>query len=516
VHRGDHQEGRCRRSLLDKRTPSFHINPTGRFVVGGPMGDSGLTGRKIIVDTYGGMGRHGGGAFSGKDPSKVDRSAAYARATSPRTWSPPACHALRGPARLRDRRRRAGRPTRPRRSARTCRADEPMRARIDLRLRLCRSALLAALVGVVVAGLAGADTGAGRRPEVRVLLLESREPLEVRSPASVHRVGLERKTLELVVDGRPAGPVWRPEREGPWQVGARRYRGRLELRVELGRILVLNHIELEDYVVATVGGEMPASWPDQALRAQAVATRTYALYQRERRRSEAWDVQASELSQVYRGIESESTATRRAVEATRGEILTHAGRPILAVFHSTAGGRTASAAEVWGRSLPYLGSIDVEHEEDAPFTYWRTIPPPEALNGAIAALGRDLGPVQRLEVEKRTESGRVERIVARGRAGQAVLERDQVRALAESLGLRSRLFDIRRTPQGFAFVGSGYGHGVGMSQWGARELARRGASYQRILARFYPGARLEAWRSENVASRAESGERRSPAELGGR
>jgi S-adenosylmethionine synthetase len=63
--------------LLDKKTKYF-INPTGNFVIGGPHGDSGLTGRKIIVDTYGGMGRHGGGAFSGKDPSKVDRSAAYA------------------------------------------------------------------------------------------------------------------------------------------------------------------------------------------------------------------------------------------------------------------------------------------------------------------------------------------------------------------------------------------------------------------------------------------------------
>ena len=61
---------------LDEHT-KYHINPTGRFVIGGPMGDTGLTGRKIIVDTYGGMGRHGGGAFSGKDPSKVDRSAAY-------------------------------------------------------------------------------------------------------------------------------------------------------------------------------------------------------------------------------------------------------------------------------------------------------------------------------------------------------------------------------------------------------------------------------------------------------
>ncbi len=65
------------KDLRDKNI-KFHINPTGRFVIGGPQGDAGLTGRKIIVDTYGGMGRHGGGAFSGKDPSKVDRSACYA------------------------------------------------------------------------------------------------------------------------------------------------------------------------------------------------------------------------------------------------------------------------------------------------------------------------------------------------------------------------------------------------------------------------------------------------------
>jgi S-adenosylmethionine synthetase len=65
------------KELLDEETVKYHINPTGRFVVGGPMGDTGLTGRKIIVDSYGGVGSHGGGCFSGKDPTKVDRSGAY-------------------------------------------------------------------------------------------------------------------------------------------------------------------------------------------------------------------------------------------------------------------------------------------------------------------------------------------------------------------------------------------------------------------------------------------------------
>ncbi len=94
-------------SMIDSST-KFHINPTGRFVIGGPHGDTGLTGRKIIVDTYGGMGRHGGGAFSGKDPTKVDRSACYfARyiAKNPRRLRPRAPR--RSAARLRNRRCRA-------------------------------------------------------------------------------------------------------------------------------------------------------------------------------------------------------------------------------------------------------------------------------------------------------------------------------------------------------------------------------------------------------------------------
>ena len=89
--------------LLTKKT-EFLINPTGRFVVGGPQGDTGLTGRKIIVDSYGGMGRHGGGAFSGKDPSKVDRSAAYmGRWVAKNIVAAGLADAVRNPVRLRHR-----------------------------------------------------------------------------------------------------------------------------------------------------------------------------------------------------------------------------------------------------------------------------------------------------------------------------------------------------------------------------------------------------------------------------
>ena len=108
---------RIKKEVIDPVLPSelvdgsitYHINPTGKFVIGGPHGDSGVTGRKIIVDTYGGTGRHGGGAFSGKDPTKVDRSAAYmARYVAKNIVASQACRTMRDPVGLCDRRLRAG------------------------------------------------------------------------------------------------------------------------------------------------------------------------------------------------------------------------------------------------------------------------------------------------------------------------------------------------------------------------------------------------------------------------
>ena len=177
---------------------------------------------------------------------------------------------------------------------------------------------------------------------------------------------------------------------------------------------------------------------------------------------------------------------------------------ILAAFHGTAGGRTASAEEVWGRPVPYLESVPVEGEELSPETYWRAPVPREDLALALARLGRDVGRVGRVEVVARTPSGRAATVRIEGSKGRAEVRAAALRRVLGETRVRSTLFDVRPTPDGVVFVGSGQGHGVGMSQWGARALAERGAGYRAILARFYPGARLVSVRGVG-AGRAEAG-----------
>jgi stage II sporulation protein D len=198
-------------------------------------------------------------------------------------------------------------------------------------------------------------------------------------------------------------------------------------------------------------------------------------------------------------VDAETPDTQAAVAATRGEILTHGGAPILAVYHSASGGRTASAEEVWGRRVPYLVSVSVEDEEDSPDTYWRASIPRTTLGPALAPLGLRVGDIRGLRVSQRTASGRAAWVLVEGAAGS---ERIEARALRRALGaevIRSTLFEIRPGPAGFVIVGSGHGHGVGMSQWGARAMARRGLGYREILAAFYPGCRLG--RAAEVAAR---------------
>ena len=327
-------------------------------------------------------------------------------------------------------------------------------------------------------------------PKVRVLLYRGADPIEVGLVARPGEIKLDADG-DLVVEGQKKAKRWAPTGPGPWRVGSRIVRGEIVVRSHKKRIEVLNRVGLEQYVASTVGGEMSPSWPAHALRAQAVATRTYVLYEANRHRNQAWDVRATAASQVYRGLEAETHETLRAARSTVGQILTYEGAPILAVFHSTSGGQTATAGEVWGADLPYLRVVEVEDEDDAPHTYWRTAFDRRGLSDVLEAAGISVGELRTVTIEDRTSSGRVASLVVEGSTGTERIRGRQLRGLLGGLTLRSTLFEVRESADEFVFVGSGHGHGVGMSQWGARAMARQGASYRRILARFYPGTRIE-------------------------
>lgn len=305
------------------------------------------------------------------------------------------------------------------------------------------------------------------------------------------RVLLLDNTPSVVVDGKARRGSAHFAAPGPHEVDGRLVHGTVELIRNSGGLRIVNELALEDYVAGTLLGEVSEGFGDVVLRAQAIAIRTYALHRRAHPRSPDYDVEASTAAQVYLGVDGETPAALEAARATRGQILTFDGEPILAAFHSAAGGRTATAAEVWGRDVPYLVSVGVPGEEDSPDTYWRAPVSSEELGSALAAAGKDVGRVRDVRVARRTPSGRSAELRVQGSDGDVEVSGEMLRRLLGPTRLRSTLFEVRRTADGFVFVGSGNGHGVGMSQWGARALARRGSNHQQILARFYPGARIE-------------------------
>ena len=324
---------------------------------------------------------------------------------------------------------------------------------------------------------------------MRVLVEESPGPVRI-AGADGRSTLLAALGSGLQAGGRAVGPVYRIVGARPLRAGVLRVRGALEVRRSDQGLLVVNEVSLEDYVAGTLGREAYRRWHPEALKAQAVVTRTYALHERARHERSPYHLRGDTGGQVYGGLDAESAEVVAATRATRGEYLTFGGRPILAVFHSAAGGRTASAEEVWGRPVPYLVSMAVVDESESPDTYWRAALPGTTLGRALAPVGVRVGPVREVSVAGRSASGRAERVRIRGDAGVAELSgRELRRALGEQV-IRSTLFDVSAGPEGFVFVGSGHGHGVGMSQWGAQAMAMRGVGYREILAAFYPGTRL--------------------------
>ena len=260
--------------------------------------------------------------------------------------------------------------------------------------------------------------------------------------------------------------------------------GGVEVQAYGKNVILIGLIDLESYVAGVVAAELLPGWPFESLKAMAVAARSYTLWRMGRSKKQPFHLTADVSSQVFRGLERIPQPVRRATQATKGQVLRYNDKPIAAYYHACAAGRTASASEVWGRGQPYLKSV-ISPDLACNRINWRSA---MHVNEAGKKLG--VGSVSRIKITGFTDSNRVDEVEVVGTSGRRILSGQDLRKKLGWSVLRSTDFSPSIQGRQLVFIGHGSGHGVGMSQWGARGLAQRGKGYRLILQHFYPGADL--------------------------
>lgn len=303
-------------------------------------------------------------------------------------------------------------------------------------------------------------------------------------------------TLGLELDGVGYGATVRlVPRSAYLHLGGRPYRGLIELRrTAAGRVTAINELDLEEYLYGVVRSEMDPRWPPEALRAQAIAARSLAVHSAGRFAAEGYDVRSTTDSQVYGGVGAEDARTTAAVDATRGLIIFHNGRPAFAAFHADSGGATESSEYVWGSVTPHLRGVPDPFSKDAPNHEWTLRLEMAVIETRLQRAGRSVAGLARIEVASTSPSGRAMVIRLAAASGGGEIRGTEFRTAVGPNVLRSTLFAVRSYPtEGTVeLAGRGFGHGVGMSQWGARGMALAGRDYTAILKHFYTGIEIAA------------------------
>lgn len=359
-------------------------------------------------------------------------------------------------------------------------AAQPAKQAPDLRVGLASGR--ASLTITPAGGKATVQTGSSK-----TITLAANTAAAIRWQDGAFLVGREKLRSEVLVI-RPAAKA------GELSLDGRRYRGALELRHKSGGLTAVNIVPVDGYLRSVVPEEMPVDWPAEAIKAQSVAARSFALASRGRHAGESYDLCTTTHCQLYTGTAAEKSASNAAIKATRGEVLMYGGKPIEALFHTDSGGMTENSEDVWGSHVPYLRAAKDTPTKTMPWT--KTISRAD-LERKLAAKGHDIGKVRSLALSPlaigraardRTASGRVKTMTVKGTKGTATLSGTTWRSL---LGLKSTLFDAKLAKDMVTFTGYGSGHGLGISQWGAERMAAKGASYAEILHHYYTGTKLQ-------------------------
>lgn len=243
------------------------------------------------------------------------------------------------------------------------------------------------------------------------------------------------------------------------------------------------NLELEEYVLGVVGAEMPASFNIEALKAQAILARTYALksIKNGKKLTDTVSTQAykdnSELQKLWKNDYTKYyEKIKKAVNETKGKTILYNNEYIDAVYHSTSNGKTENSKNVWKNSLPYLVSVDSSWDKNVKSYKKETI---FEINEFCNILKLDVEEPITYEIIH-NETGRVRQITINNKTFSGTEFRNLLK-------LRSADFEIEINDEKVKVTTYGYGHGVGMSQYGANEMAKQGYSYIQILKHYYTG-----------------------------
>lgn len=272
---------------------------------------------------------------------------------------------------------------------------------------------------------------------------------------------------------------------GEWVIG-----GSIHIALENSRLQVVNRVDVEEYVRGVVASEISSSWHPEALKAQAVAARTYVLYKKMLNSGNDFDVVASVQDQVYTGHQQVTESIREAIAQTRGEVITFERRPIFAAYSSTAAGPTEDANNVWSLDLPYLKGVDCPFDVASPRYTWQASVPFDTVEQRLKGEGYSVGTLATLTPYSFTHAGRVNEIRILHSKGELIVRGQDFRRVVGYRTILSTQFHVDSIGRDVKLSGKGAGHAVGLCQWGTKEMAELGYRHSAILQYYYPGTIL--------------------------
>lgn len=265
------------------------------------------------------------------------------------------------------------------------------------------------------------------------------------------------------------------------------YRGEFVVLGNGNSAEVINQLICEDYLRGVLPKEVPSSWSKEALKAQAISARTYALFQVEKNVDKGFDVSSTTASQVYGGLTAERETTNGAIDETRGMVMCYQNKLIISCFHSNSGGYTEASENVWVARLPYLQATEDPYSSGTPAHSWSVTLSAAEIGNAMNKKGYKLGNIKEIEPLNFSASGRPVHVKITGNRGEEVIKSNDFRVLIGAMTIKSTRFAIRKDRSRFHFEGKGFGHGVGLPQWSAKRMSDEGFTCQDILKNYFRG-----------------------------